>query len=77
MSRRVYPVLMCQKAPSTRRCIKTSALRTVAEASQDVRKHPAPEGALRLRVGSEVAFDGYVRKHPAPEGALRHTLQPD
>ena len=37
----------------------------------DVRKHPAPQGALR-RPGS--GGDGelvVVRKHPAPQGALR------
>ena len=39
---------------------------------QGVRKHPAPEGALR-RVGVTLGVtDGVgARKHPAPEGALR------
>ena len=39
---------------------------------QGVRKHPAPEGALRLvdPVFREMILR--VRKHPAPEGALRH-----
>ena len=35
-----------------------------------VRKHPAPEGALRLSAWSTGSCS-VVRKHPAPEGALR------
>ena len=38
----------CQKAPSTRRCIKTSISDTLLPSLSGVRKHPAPEGALRL-----------------------------
>ena len=37
-----------QGAPSTIRCIKTSAASSVLVASQRVREHPAPSGALRL-----------------------------
>nr|WP_143225885.1 hypothetical protein [Actinomyces oris] len=40
------------------------------------RKHPAPEGALRLVAGGELADDGGVRKYPAPEGALRLGYKP-
>ena len=36
-----------QKAPSTRRCIKTFLMVVVILFSFLVRKHPAPEGALR------------------------------
>ena len=37
-----------------------------------VRKHLAPEGALRLSLGVGVDHEySLVRKHPAPEGALR------
>ena len=36
-----------------------------------VRKHPAPEGALRRAVALLVEVEVKVRKHPAPEGALR------
>ena len=60
-----------QKAPSTRRCIKTLLLK------QDrievvVRKHSAPQGALRLKLLIRTNdFPLIVRKHPAPEGALR------
>ena len=39
--------LLCQKAPSTRRCIKTSGASRSRSGRVDVRKHPAPEGALR------------------------------
>ena len=38
---------------------------------QGVRKHPAPEGALRRAVALLVEVEVKVRKHPAPEGALR------
>ena len=38
-----------------------------------VRKHPAPEGALRLlRLGHPGDHLSQARKHPAPQGALRH-----
>ena len=36
-----------QKAPSTRRCIKTGTSRLKGSLVFLVRKHPAPEGALR------------------------------
>ena len=36
-----------------------------------VRKHPAPEGALRHGLGLRNSPVVHVRKHPAPEGALR------
>ena len=36
-----------------------------------VRKHPAPEGALRLSSYRQPEKKRAVRKHPAPEGALR------
>ena len=68
--------LLCQKAPSTRRCIKTS-VDSWFNSSTAVRKHPAPEGALRLQKANPSKAYFEVRKHPAPEGALRlHTLQP-
>ena len=37
-----------------------------------VRKHPAPEGALRPSVVRPLFMRSMVRKHPAPQGALRH-----
>ena len=40
-----------------------------------VRKHPAPEGALRLAGRHLIVSRSPVRKHPAPEGALRHETQ--
>ena len=60
-----------QKAPSTRRCIKTQIV-NLTRNHPWVRKHPAPEGALRRTAvgGVEPATD-LVRKHPAPQGALR------
>ena len=36
-----------------------------------VRKHPAPEGALRQKGHGRPGWSVIVRKHPAPEGALR------
>ena len=60
-----------QKAPSTKRCIKTHGGVPFGCADGGVRKHPAPEGALRpicrYRRHPKIA----VRKHPAPQGALR------
>ena len=38
---------------------------------QSVRKHPAPEGALRHPSNRDKREVKCVRKHPAPEGALR------
>ena len=38
---------VCQKAPSTRRCIKTCEYCGSRQWCYPVRKHPAPEGALR------------------------------
>ena len=60
-----------QKAPSTTRCIKTCRPggRT---ARRSVRKHPAPQGALRHEL-VDAGLNSLVRKHPAPEGALRPT----
>ena len=60
-----------QKAPSTKRCIKTcSTIRAMCPVI--VRRHRAPNGALRLFL--EVIFFpfSFVRKHRAPKGALRH-----
>ena len=61
-----------QKAPSAKRCIKTAILRNTVRYSSHVRKHRAPKGALRRRVGA--VDEGHVvgvRKHRAPKGALR------
>jgi len=60
-----------QKAPSTRRCIETRPHRC-HQSAPPVRKHPAPEGALRQPdsdAGRHCVAE--VRKHLAPEGALR------
>ena len=61
-----------QKAPSTKRCIKTRRTAAGESLSMSVRKHRAPNGALRR---FEAAFQwprvGSVRKHRAPNGALR------
>ena len=42
-----------EKAPSTRKCIKTNTI-TIVDHAPVVRKHPAPEGALRLDVSHPV-----------------------
>ena len=65
-----------QKAPSTRRCIKTFLASSRMERLSHVRKHPAPEGALRHQCDPRIRNQEPVRKHPAPEGALRrHVVQ--
>ena len=59
-----------QKAPSTRRCIKTSGGQSRRSPRPDVRKHPAPEGALRHSTVASAVIRAMVRKHPVLEGAL-------
>ena len=73
-----------QKAPSAKRCIKTTTIRSLEPKGTvvrkppglpptrlPVRKHRAPKGALRRvnRCGKKYDLD--VRKHRAPKGALR------
>ena len=61
-----------QKAPRTRRCIKTSGLpSSVSNSGGGARKHLAPEGALRPQQDKGVSVLSNARKHLAPEGALR------
>ena len=60
-----------QKAPRTRRCIKTPLAPLPARRNHSVRKHPAPEGALRPESSNFLLAINTVRKHPAPEGALK------
>ena len=60
-----------QKAPSTRRCIKTPqvALKVIVHI---VRKHPAPEGALRLQFVQPL--DEYTRqKAPSTRRCIKTT----
>ena len=45
-----------------------------SNASTCVRKHPAPEGALRPYLRIREVNLVFVRKHPAPEGALRRGM---
>ena len=67
-----------QKAPSTKRCIKTCKSQVARQACCPgrVRKHRAPNGALRLLTRVR-HFDvgSLVRKHRAPNGALRPQKQ--
>ena len=60
-----------QKAPSTRRCIKTVTGWYSQDGAPWVRKHPAPQGALRLAHVESCSDLLLGKKHPAPEGALR------
>ena len=62
-----------QKAPSAKRCIKTSWPPTRRTESRAVRKHRAPNGALRRRDRCRRTHHGLadVRKHRAQKGALR------
>ena len=62
---------LSQKAPSTRRCIKTVLYAVRHFGLLQVRKHPAPEGALRRDEPLSLGFYMFIRKYPAPEGALR------
>ena len=70
-----YRQRWCQKAPSAKRCIKTRIKhRASAQGEIRVRKHRAPNGALRP-IGPHDSVRCRlpdVRKHRAPNGALRH-----
>ena len=67
-----------QKAPSTKRCIKTATEVAQASNPKTVRKHRAPNGALRRRrLGSRAEHTPKVRKHRAPNGALRLVFETD
>ena len=69
-----------QKAPSAKRCIKTSRFPSShTNAARGVRKHRAPNGALRPSYGicSMTLRISPVRKHRAPKGALRHATPRD
>ena len=63
----------CQKAPNSKRCIKTQRGRQRHRRSfPRVRKHRAPKGALRPAELVPCALAAnQVRKHRAPKGALR------
>ena len=66
-------VSFSQKAPSAKRCIKTTDHLVSQAANLRVRKHRAPNGALKLlsmTTKRHVLFQ--VRKHRAPNGALKH-----
>ena len=62
-----------QKAPSAKRCIKTGPASIESDGMLAVRKHRAPNGALKLNTFQAfVSLDRIpVRKHRAPNGALK------
>ena len=64
-----------QKAPSTRRCIKTRLL--VREGANSGRqKAPSTRRCIKTCFAApQPPGDRVVRKHPAPEGALRHRVR--
>ena len=65
-----------QKAPSAKRCIKTiPPLCVIAHTPTLVRKHRAPNGALRLGERPRGDKRNQVRKHRAPNGALRQVCR--
>ena len=68
------PLLDCQGAPSTIRCIETQNTGYQGRFGGVVREHPAPSGAWRHsdRVRADVVVP--VREHPAPSGALRQHM---
>ena len=65
---------LCQKAPSAKRCIKTSRFSFVSIAFSFVRKHRAPKGALRP--GSGLRGWSVVPRQKAPS-AIRCTKTPE
>ena len=67
----------CQKAPSTRRCIKTRKRRNHDECPFWVRKHPAPEGALRLPKAPANAPTLLSQKAPSTRRCIKTQSQQD
>ena len=68
-----------QKAPSTRRCIKTQLTRAETPIQLLVRKHPAPEGALRHNRLPAEATSSDDRKAPSTRRCIktrRHRWRP-
>ena len=68
-------VIVCRKAPSAKRCIKTSDLQPQRFHARPVRKHRAPKGALRPSFDFISMGLKDVRKHRAPKGALRRNIR--
>ena len=71
---RGYDTPGSQKAPSTKRCINTSITANAPALTSAVRKHRAPNGALRHLNQRPDDSHQFVRKHRAPNGALRRAL---
>ena len=66
-----------QGAPSTIRCIETGLKGGAHTTLLPVREHPAPSGALRLKlVFVKNRPNVLVREHPAASGALRQVRAP-
>ena len=67
-----YFSIPSQKAPSAKRCIKTWLQCECGRRRFSLRKHRAPNGALRRARALQLAGNTViVRKHRAPKGALR------
>ena len=63
-----------QKAPSAKRCIKTTRTRSECEAADRVRKHRAPKGALRHPVDIPLQFSGFpCQKAPSAKRRIKTT----
>ena len=68
----VVPSAMSQKAPSTKRCIKTRDRRGMSSRSLLARKHRVPKGALRrLQVGPGVDFNESRQKAPSAKRCIK------
>ena len=66
-------VLMCQKAPSAKRCIKTDAQKKIIELLFAGQKAPSAKRCIKTtpRTMTRQPRRPPVRKHRAPKGALR------
>ena len=73
---RGYDTPDSQKAPSAKRCIKTSGCRTVPVAPPTGQKAPSTKRCIKTRDGRWLrGWSRTVRKHRAPKGALRPIRQ--
>ena len=66
-------LLMCQKAPSAKRCIKTDAQKKIIELLFAGQKAPSAKRCIKTtpRTMTRQPRRPPVRKHRAPKGALR------
>ena len=69
---RAKPTRVSQKAPSAKRCIKTSPQRAPRRGPDRCQKAPSAKRCIKTSQRAAGRWADAVRKHRAPKGALRH-----